>query len=432
MKSKTFLYAGLVIALGIVLACTQSCTSQKQNTLDGHWRAVWMTSGGEIPVDMYIKTDESGQLEAEVHNMTEVVKFDRVKRIDNHIDFYIDRYECVISVDLAEDNESMSGTWSKQTGIPNKTPFTAVKGDMERFPKEKYMPLEEKAVMDDISGTWKIIFKGEEDSFLIGSFKQDGERLTANIRSTIGDLRYLEGVYRNGLMLLSCFNGTWVFIFKAELDENGVLNGIWARGPREPYEWTATKEECELPDPFSLTKLTNEEGFLRFKYPLAEDPDRMISNSDPEFHGSPLLVAFTMTGCPNSHDNAELLSQMYKEYHEKGLNILAINYEIITDVERIQSRVKRFKEEHNLPFPVLYSFAMSKAEISKEIPDFERFLSWPTVAFYGPDGKVDSIHTGMTGPATGKYYEKLVNEYRSKIEKLLPKGRNKPEKKKNR
>jgi peroxiredoxin len=281
------------------------------------------------------------------------------------------------------------------------------------------MPSKEKAVRKDISGRWKIKFEGEEDFFLAASFRQDGERLTANIRSTIGDLRYLEGVYRNGLMLLSCFNGTWAFIFKAEMDESGVLDGIWARGPREPYKWTATKEDFELPDPFSLTKLTNEEGLLRFKYPLAENPERMISNSDPEYQGKPLLVAFTMTGCPNSHDNAELLSQMYKEFQKKGLNILAINFELITDVAQIQARAKRFREEHNLPVPVLYSFAMSKAEIGEEIPDFERFLSWPTVAFYGPDGKVDCIHTGMDGPGTGQYYEKLVNEYRNRIEKLL-------------
>lgn len=412
MKTKYIIY------LGILLIVISSCRGEKQISIDGHWRSVWMTSGGEVPVDMHLRTNESGQLEAEVHNVSEIVKFDRVQKRKNHIDFFIDRFECQISAELTEDEKSMAGEWSKQTGRPVQTPFFAEKGDFERFPKEKYMPLKERAVTDDISGTWRLRFEGDQyDS--VGLFHQDGERVTGTIRAIDGDFRWLEGVYRNGLLLLSHFNGSWAFLFKAEMDDKGTLNGIWARGPKKPIKWMAKKEEADLSDPFSLTKLTNKEGRFRFKYPLAENPQRFISNSDPEFKGKALVVALTMTGCPNSHDHADLLSMLYKEYHKRGLNMLSIQFELIKDIKRIQSRIKRFKKEHDLPFPVLFSLAMSKAEVAEEIPDLEKFLAWPTEVFIGPDGKVDCIYTGIDGPATGEYYTRMVKEYKSRIEKIL-------------
>ena len=392
--------------------------TETQPSLDGHWRAVWMSSGGEIPADLFIKTNPSGQLETEVHNGPEVIKFSRVQKTGNHLDFFIDHFECQISADLAQDGQSMKGNWSKQTGTPNQMPFYAEKGDLERFPKDKYPASTNKAAIQDASGTWRFRFDADDyDSVCL--FEQKGEKLTGTIRAIDGDFRWLEGVYRNGLLALSSFNGSWVFIFKATLDEKGVLQGIWARGPRPPVKWTAVKEEASLPDLFSLTKLSNTDGLFRFKFPLAEDPKRLISNSDPEFRGKPFLVILSTTGCPNTHHLAVLLSELYKDYHPRGLNMVGIFYELTSDIGKIQSRIKRFKEEYDLPFPFLYSLTINKEDVVKEISDFKNFLAWPTVVFIGRNGKVAAIHTGIDGPATGKYYDELVRNFRQKIEGLL-------------
>ena len=418
MKTKKSLVLILAFSTFLICVFALACTGKKQPTLDGHWRALWTSSGGEIPADLYIKTNEEGELEAEVHNDTEIVKFSRVQKTGDHIDFFIDRFECQISAVLSEDGESMSGEWSKQVGTPNQMPFLAVKGDLERFPKDKYHPPINEALMKDIAGTWRLRFEGDTyDS--VGLFRQEGERVTGTIRAIDGDFRWLEGVYRNGLLLLSSFNGTWVFLFKAEIDDQGILHGYWARGTKKPINWTAIKEEPSYPDTFKLTELANQQGLLSFKYPTAENPQEFVSDSDPQFKDKPLLAAFYLTGCPNCHDSAALLSQIYKEYHSRGLNMVFIYYELTKDVEKIQARVRRFQKEHDLPSPALFSLAMSKKEIVEEIPDFKSFLAWPTVVFYRSDGKVDCIHTGIDGPATGEYHTKLVKEYRNRIEKLL-------------
>jgi hypothetical protein len=411
-----------LMALVAFVCLMVACSGIKDTVLDGHWRASWASSGGEIPVDLYLTTDSSGRLDAEVRNDTEVVQFSRVERSGNHIDFFIDRYESAINAVLTDDGKTMSGQWSKQTGTPNQMKFIAQKGELERFPLQTYPGLSRKVPFEDLSGIWKLQFEGDNyDS--VGLFKQQGERLTGTIRAVDGDFRYLEGVYRNGLLLLSSFNGTWVFLFRAEMDSQGVLHGFWARGPREPVKWTATREEPDYPDSFSVTRLSNSEGRLRFRYPSANDPQRFVSNEDPEFQGQPLLAAFLLSGCPNSHDCGALLSQLYRDYHPRGLNVVLIFCELTKDLDQIQARVQRFMKEYGLASPALYSTAMSKKETAEEMPDFQAFLAWPTVVLYNASGKVDFIQTGIDGPATGEHYRTLICEYRERIERLLsPQG----------
>ena len=389
--------------------------------LDGHWRAVWTSSGGEIPVDLFLTTKAGGRIEAEVHNGREVVRFSRVENRGGHIDLAIDDYESLISADLSADGMSMRGHWRKDTGTPNEMPFFAERGDTERFPMARYPGPEKKALIENAGGTWRLRFEGDDfDSVCL--LEQKGERVIGTIRAIDGDFRWLEGVYRNGLLLLSSFNGSWVFLFRAESDDRGILHGIWARGPREPVKWTAVKEEAPLPDAFAVTRLTNQEGRLRFRYPSVEDPRSLVSPSDPGFSGRPMLVFFGTTGCPNSHQMAVLLSELDKEYHPRGLDMLGVFYELTSDVPLTRSRIKRFQKEYDLPFPFLYSLAMSKEEVGKEIPDFQAFLAWPTVAFIRADGKVAAIATGIDGPATGIHYTRMASEYRRRIEMLLAAG----------
>ncbi len=413
-KPTVCFFAFLILAWG--------CGGEKEAGLDGHWRATWTSQAGEVPVDMVFKTTAAGELEGEIHNAAEVIKFSGIEKKGKHLDLFIEAFESLMSVDIAENGRSMSGKWAKQVGAGVGMPFKAIKTDEERFPLDKYPPAEGEAPIKDISGTWRWDWEGgDPDGYLVASFKQDGEKVTASVRSSIGDWRWLEGVYRNGRLWLSLFNGTWVFLVRAEMDAGGKLNGIWVKSSNEPIKWTAVKQDIDLPDVFTLTELTNDKNLLRFSYPSSDDPGKMISNSDPEFQGKPLVVALTTTGCPNGHDNAALLSKLYKEYHPKGLNMVFVNDEMTKNVELTIARIKRFRRLYDLPFPIAYSLAMNKKEMTAELPDLKRYVAWPTTVFYGPDGKVAAIHTGMEGPGTGPFYIRLENRYREIIESLLQK-----------
>ena len=46
-------------------------------------------------------------------------------------------------------------------------------------------------------------------------------------------------------------------------------------------------------------------------------------------------------------------------------------------------------------------------------------LSYPTTIFIDKTGKVNKIHTGFTGPATGDLYKLFVEDFNNTIDKLL-------------
>jgi hypothetical protein len=193
------------------------------------------------------------------------------------------------------------------------------------------------------------------------------------------------------------------------------------RGPKPAINWTAIKENFTYHDHFQITTLANSEGSFRFQFFSPEKDGEMISHTDSRFTGKALLIALSTSGCPNSHDSADMLVSLYREYQTQGLEIVFVNYELTEDENKIKERIQRFRKEHEITSPILYSRAMNKKEASAELPDLNRVYAWPTVIFRGADGKVKAIHTGIDGPATGIHYEKLVKKYREIIEKqMLP------------
>ena len=46
-------------------------------------------------------------------------------------------------------------------------------------------------------------------------------------------------------------------------------------------------------------------------------------------------------------------------------------------------------------------------------------MSYPTTIFIDKKGKVREIHTGFSGPGTGKYYDEFVTEFNQLMDKLI-------------
>jgi hypothetical protein len=53
------------------------------------------------------------------------------------------------------------------------------------------------------------------------------------------------------------------------------------------------------------------------------------------------------------------------------------------------------------------------------LPSLATFKAFPTTIFIGKDGKVSKIHTGFSGPATGKFYDDFVKEFNEEVDRLL-------------
>jgi len=124
----------------------------------------------------------------------------------------------------------------------------------------------------------------------------------------------------------------------------------------------------------------------------------------------------TGTWCANCHDEAQYLVQLYAKYHDKGLEIVALDFEE-PDQQKGLSREQAFVKHYGVKYT--YLIAGDRAQVWEKIPYFTNLNSWPTIIFIGRDGKVKATHTGFASPASGEFYEQLKTEFESNVKKLL-------------
>jgi thiol-disulfide isomerase/thioredoxin len=129
-----------------------------------------------------------------------------------------------------------------------------------------------------------------------------------------------------------------------------------------------------------------------------------------------VLAIVTGTWCPNCHDEAQYLVELYTKYHDKGLEIVALDFEE-PEQQTSLKRVNAFIKQYKVPYP--YLIAGAPDDMWDKIPQAVNLNTWPATLFIGRDGRVKAIHSGFAGPASGLYHTQLVEEFTSTIEKLL-------------
>ncbi|WP_198242935.1 peroxiredoxin family protein [methane-oxidizing endosymbiont of Gigantopelta aegis] len=93
-------------------------------------------------------------------------------------------------------------------------------------------------------------------------------------------------------------------------------------------------------------------GIVFFK-PLPPVPDVVIQTIDNQrfnmrdFHGKPVIVTFWATNCPSCLKEIPDLLQLYREYHQQGLEIIAISMPY-----DIPSHVVALKRQMAIPYPL--------------------------------------------------------------------------------
>jgi thiol-disulfide isomerase/thioredoxin len=274
----------------------------------------------------------------------------------------------------------------------------------------------------DISGLWTLPFespKGEHAwRFIV---RQHRSQVTASILRVDGDTGVLTGRYEDGQFVLNHFDGgrplrvTIVPRQDAELD-------VMLRGPHAPTQTLTAFRPTEaraqgLPSPSVFTGHTtmkNPNEPLRFSFP--DLSGKLVSSSDPQFAGKVLLVNITGSWCPNCHDEAPFLVEMYRRYHSLGLEVVALDFE---EEEQFSNptRLPAFIKHYGIDYT--YLLAGLTSELAAKIPQAERLNAWPTTFFVGRDGRVRTIHTGFAAPASGAFHTQLRQEFAGTVERLL-------------
>jgi len=276
-----------------------------------------------------------------------------------------------------------------------------------------------------IKSKWEVTFNpstsGEYKG--IGLFEHGGPqepRIVGTILTETGDYRYLVGNFiDNKTLYFSSFDGAHAFVFKATLKADTTLEGDFWSGSHAHEKWIAKlNEKFELRNSDSLTYL--KPGFTKVDFSFPDLNGKKVSLSDVKYKNKVVIIQVMGSWCPNCIDETKFLSAFYEKYKTKNLEIIALAFERTDDMKKAVANVNRVKKKFNVNYDVLIPTTSSdRSEAAKALPMLNHIMSYPTTLFIDKKGKVRKIHTGFTGPATGKYYDKFVEDINKFVGKLL-------------
>ncbi len=399
---------------GIILITTVlGCTPKSKNTLKtGTWRGVIEMQGQQLPFTFDVVKDSSGGFDVITKNAEERILLEDVILFNDSVSFVMHIFDAQLRAKLKGD--SLTGFFTHNYAVNYRLPFKAKFNQNFRFAEVTNEP-----VGVDFTGTYAVQFYKNDttSSQGIGIFKQSGNYVEGTFLRPSGDYRYQEGNIINKKMYLSGFDGNHLFIFSAEKSGDTLKGDYWS-GKSRHEKWIGIRDEnATLPDRESMTYL--KEGYDRIDFSFPDVAGNKISPSDDKYKGKVLILQIFGTWCPNCMDETKFLSAWYQKNKARGVEILGLAYEQKPDFDYASKRVKLMKERLNVDYDFVIAGVNDNAKASETLPMLNKVLAFPTTIFIGKDGKVKHIHTGFSGPGTGKYFEQEKERFNQIVNELL-------------
>jgi thiol-disulfide isomerase/thioredoxin len=270
----------------------------------------------------------------------------------------------------------------------------------------------------NINGKWKATFStnSENPDVTVGIFEQTAGLINGTFLTETGDYRFLSGTVGVGQFSMSTFNGSWAFLFEGKV-VNDSIYGKFYSGPNYQTDWIAVKDpDATLRDPSKLTYVENEKDFNFSSLKTLKG-----KSFDAKKFGKNKVVIYQIMGtwCPNCIDELHYFKELHQKYHDQGLEIVALAYEVGTNEKSQIKRLKAFKKRLSIPYEVFLAGTSSKEVASSQFPMLNAIMSFPTSVIVGRNGKIEYVHTGFSGPATGAVYEEYTREMDELIKTLL-------------
>ncbi len=401
---KFFLY---LLSTFILISCN-SKTSTIKKLEKGNYKAILhIQDKQEIPFNFEVESNNK----LSIFNAEEVIKVHEITYKNDSVKIQLPYFEGYISAKI--NDKKLNGFFVKPS-LKRVVPFSASLND-SRFNITTKPKVE-------ISGNWETVFSpnSKEDKYIAkGIFKQKGNKVTGTFRTTTGDYRYLEGVINNDTIQLSTFDGAHAFLFTAKATDS-TLNGFFYSGNHWKEPFTAKlNNDYQLPNDETLTYL--KEGYDTVSFSFPNEEDKLVSLNDEKYKGKVTVLQIMGTWCPNCLDESKYYSEVYKKFNTKGVEFLALAFEVAKSKEEAFEFIHRLKEQTNITYPVLLAQYGSASKISaqEKLPMLNHILSYPTTIFIDKKGKVRKIHTGFNGPATGQKYVDFKNTFESFLNTLI-------------
>jgi thiol-disulfide isomerase/thioredoxin len=402
----------------------------------GSWRGELAIQGQQLPFLFEVKTEGGKPVVYLINkglNGEERLRCDEISAAGDSATIKLHVFDAALVV-RADGKDKLKGAWVKYDAkTPYRVPLVATAGAQPLFgnPHE-----EEKRIFpsDDYltkGATYRTEFKDETGNSYpaVGIFKKAKEgELTGTFLTTTGDYRYLGGYYwRRGddwYIGLSTFDGNHAFLFQGktngkEQPQTKTITGDFYAGKSGHETWTATLDlKAKLPDADTLTYLKKGESRLNFKFPSVAEGGS-ISPTDTKYRGKVVVLQVLGSWCPNCMDETAFLAPWYAKNKARGVEVIGLGYERSSDYTKAAPRLRKLKERFDIGYDLAVAGVANKDSVAKSLPQLAKFLAFPTTIFLDKKGAVRSIHTGFSGPGTGKYYDEEIAGFNRTVDKLL-------------
>lgn len=386
--------------------------AQVQN---GTWRgAIIRTDAVPIYFNFEIK-NQQGNPVLIFKNGSERIQVDEVKVWGDSISFQMPFYESTFEATIS-DKGTMEGVWNKWSyDTVVSLPFIALPGIKQRF-----AAIDGKAE-NNITGKWDVTLYAAEGlgRKAVATFHQKKNQLTGSFLTPTGDFRFLEGIVTGDKIMLSTFDGGLAYYFEANIKKDSIVDGKFYIGGTRVDTWVAQKnEQAELAFdeviPTILSKTPVDFSFLDVE-------GRTVNLSDSKFDNKIVILQVMGSWCPNCMDETKFLSEVYKQYQNRGVEIIGLAYELSTDFERSQKSLQRVIDRFKVQYPILITGVKSNDEekTEKTIPQISPIKTFPTTIFLNQKKEIVKVHAGFAGPGTEGFFEQYVKDFKQTLEILL-------------
>jgi thiol-disulfide isomerase/thioredoxin len=413
-----------ILATLLLTALLSACARGPQALPGGSWRVVLQLPGGDLPFGLEVAPAERGsQAHPPVYllNGPDRVRVDEVSVEGNRVTMLMPGFKNRIDATLEGDLMRGTLTMVKAGAVEQKIPLMARRGQSWRFTPPSAAA---GAPGGDVGGRWAVTFVDQDgrSSAAVGEFRQEGALVTGTFLTPTGDHRFLAGELRNGTLRLSKFDGGQPFLYEATLAPDGTLAGTYWSGLAWQERFTARRDEhASLGASAQATQMKSGATTLDFRFP--DLGGVFVSLSDPFYAGKVVVVVLAGSWCPNCHDEAAFLAPLYREYRDRGFEVISLMFEQFGDFERAAEATHRFRTRYHIDYATLIAGISDKDDAASRLPQLNGVFAFPTTIFIDRRGKVRRMHTGFSGPATGRHYETLTADFRRTIEQLLAEPR---------
>ena len=392
----------------IFILLFQSCSNDIIPKL-GEYRAEIRTKDNSILPFKFELINESNKLIMVVENDKETLIYDDIIFEADSLKIFMPPYDAVIIAKV--ENESLRGRYLKEES-GKEAPFFAIINNESKFRSDKKANFY-------LSGKYKTVFSPETPYPGLGVFTQNGNEVSGTFRKNTGDTRFLSGITFGDSILLSTFDGAHPYLIKAEKKGDTIFGNLHYYNDSVTEFWMIEDQGYELADSKTLTKL--KDGVQSINFNFKDTNGKFVSLNDVQFKNKVVVVQILGTWCPNCLDETQFFLSYIEENPHEDLAFIGLSVEAAKTEEKAMKRIKNMIDKFDIPYPILLAQygGTDKEKFLKKIPMLENIISYPTTIIIDKSGKVNSIHTGFNGPATGQAYVDFKEDFKTEIKGLL-------------